>query len=129
MRLSAALPLVFVGGTAGTLLRHLLAALVPPVGGVPLTIGAINVGGAFVLGLLLGGLRGGPLTRRPRARLLVGTGVLGGFTTYSALAADGVALVRDDAALAAAYVVGSVVLGLLAAGLGVVLAHRRPEPA
>lgn len=129
MRLSVALPLVFLGGTAGTLLRHLLAAVVPPVGGVPLTIGAVNVGGAFVLGLLLGGLRGGPLTRRPHARLLVGTGVLGGFTTYSALAADGVALARDDAALAAAYVGGSVVLGLLAAGLGVALTHRRAEPA
>lgn len=125
VRLPVALALVFLGGTVGTLARHLLAELVPPVGGVPLTIGAVNVAGAFVLGLLLGGLRGGPLTHRPQLRLLVGTGVLGGFTTYSALAVDGVRLARSDAALAAAYGVGSVLLGLVAAGLGVALTQRR----
>ncbi|WP_206675837.1 CrcB family protein [Nocardioides zeae] len=124
VRLRVALPLVFLGGAAGTLARHLLGTALPPVGGVPWTIGAVNVGGAFLLGLLLGGLRGGPLTHRPRLRLLVGTGVLGGFTTYSALAVDSVRLARDDVALGAAYAGGSVLLGLLAAGLGVVLTHR-----
>lgn len=125
VRLRVALPLVFLGGTVGTLARHLLAELVPKVGDLPLTIGAVNVAGAFALGLLLGGLRGGPLTHRPHVRLLVGTGVLGGFTTYSALAVDSVRLARDDVALAAAYGVGSVLLGLLAAALGVAHTQRR----
>ncbi|MDR6176119.1 CrcB protein [Nocardioides zeae] len=125
VRLPVALPLVFLGGAVGTLARHLLAELVSPVGGVPLTIGAVNVLGAFVLGLLLGGLRGGPLTGRPHLRLLVGTGLLGGFTTYSALAVDSVRLARDDAALTAAYGVGSVLLGLVAAASGVALTQRR----
>ncbi|HEY1133695.1 MAG TPA: CrcB family protein [Nocardioides sp.] len=125
VRMPVAVLLVFLGGCAGTAARHVLSVLVPPVAGVPVTIGAINVVGALLLGLLLGGVRGGPLTDRPHLRLLVGTGVLGGFTTYSALASDGVRLATDGTALGVGYLVGSVVLGLGAAALGVVVSSRR----
>ena len=57
---------------------------------------AVNLLGAFLLGLLLAGLaRRGPDTgRRLTLRLLLGTGVLGGFTTYSTFSLDTVALVE-----------------------------------
>ncbi len=70
-----------VGGFAGTLSRYGLTELgaSQPV----VTLLTVNTVGAFLLGLLLGSLsRPGPRTRA--YRLLLGTGFLGGFTTYSA---------------------------------------------
>lgn len=113
--------LVAVGGALGTAARHLLSQVVPHVRGVPVGILLVNVVGAFVLGLLLERLgRAGPDTgRRLELRLLLGTGVLGGFTTYSALATDTVALLAaGDAGRAAGYALGTLVLGLLASLLG-----------
>ena len=123
-----ALALVFVGGTVGTGARVLLSDGAPLVrdiliAGLPAATLGINVVGSFLLGLLVAALlRRGPLTRTSRrAHLLLGTGFLGGFTTYSALALDTVGLLADGrAALAVLYGLGSVVLGLVGAGAGVV---------
>ncbi|MDF2509742.1 MAG: hypothetical protein K0Q52_3601, partial [Microbacterium sp.] len=59
-------------------------------------------------------------------RLLLGTGVLGGFTTYSAFMTGSVELWTDAPLLAFAYAAGSLVLGLGAAALGLRIArpHR-----
>jgi CrcB protein len=113
--------LVFVGGAVGTGLREALALTFPSVGdGFPLTILLVNVTGAFVLGALLGGLgRRGPDTGRRRdVRLLVGTGVLGGFTTYSAFAVDTALLLDGAAGVALLYVCATLVAGLVASALG-----------
>ncbi|SDR76370.1 CrcB protein [Friedmanniella luteola] len=113
--------LVFVGGAAGTAVRALAAAAVPPRSGVPVTVLVVNVVGAFLLGLLLQRLQhaGRDDGRRRDLRLLLGTGVLGGFTTYSALAVDTAGLAADGRAGAAAlYGGGTLVLGLAAALLG-----------
>jgi len=82
--------LVVLGGAIGTAIRAVLADLLPAVDGVSWTIVGINVVGAFCLGLLLDTLarRGPDVGRRRALRLFVGTGVLGGFTTYSTLADD-----------------------------------------
>ncbi|WP_371740714.1 CrcB family protein, partial [Frigoribacterium sp. CFBP 13712] len=83
--------LVALGGTIGTGLREALALSFPAApGSIPVTILLINVVGAFALGLLLESLmrRGPDAGRRRDLRLFIGTGVLGGFTTYSALAVD-----------------------------------------
>jgi CrcB protein len=122
---------VFVGGTAGTLARFGLAELVPPPAGFPLGIFLINVTGAFALGVLLEALaRRGPDEGHRRAvRLLAGTGFLGGFTTYSALAVDAALLTgsgRTGAGIA--YLVGSVLAGLAAAAAGVVVGRRLGPP-
>jgi CrcB protein len=112
---------VFVGGAAGTALRVVVGLLVRPVDAVPVGTMGINVLGAFALGLLLAVLaRGGPdAGRRRTARLLLGTGVLGGFTTFSALAVDTAALVDAGRMLGAlAYGLGSVLAGVLAAAVG-----------
>jgi CrcB protein len=66
-----------------------------------------------------------PAGRRDEAtRLLLGTGFLGGFTTYSALALQTDGLLRDDrAGLALAYALGTVVVGLLASVAGILAAR------
>ncbi len=121
------LGLVALGGAVGTAARALLAAAFPPVDGVSWAILAINVTGAFCLGLLLGVLaRRGPDTGRRRSlRMLLGTGVLGGFTTYSTLADDTARLLDAGRwAAGSGYALLSVVLGLAAAAAGLVVASR-----
>lgn len=112
--------LVAAGGTVGVLARDLLTRAVGATSW-PVATFAINLVGAFALGLLLASLRrhGPDAGRLLHARLLLGTGVLGGFTTYSALAVGTVELAQDDRLVAAlAYGLGTVVLGLGAVGLG-----------
>lgn len=119
--------MVALGGAIGTGAREAISLAVPPIGGVPVAILGINVVGAFLLGLLLESLlrRGPDDGRRRDLRLFLGTGVLGGFTTYSALAADSSVLLIDGNALVGVlYAAGSVVLGALASWGGIVLARR-----
>ncbi|MGN6742767.1 MAG: fluoride efflux transporter FluC [Amnibacterium sp.] len=106
---------VFAGGAVGTALRAGIGALVPPVDSVPLATIGINVLGAFALGLLLAvlGRRGPDLGGRRALRLTVGTGVLGGFTTFSALAVDTAGLLQRGQVLEGLlYVAGTVLPGL-----------------
>jgi CrcB protein len=114
---------VVLGGAAGSLTRYGVSEWLNPGHELPVGTLVVNVTGSFVLGALLVALaaRGDDTGGRRRARLLLGTGFLGGYTTYSALAVETETLVRDGhAALAAAYATGSVVLGLVAALAGAV---------
>ena len=127
------LALVFAGGTVGTALRELLAISVPPVAGVAVVLVGINIVGAFLLGLLLETLtrRGPDEGRRRELRLLLGTGVLGGFTTYSALATDTSLLLADNRlGTALLYALGTVLVGALASwsGIGAGAALQRRQP-
>ena len=117
---------VFLGGTAGTTARAALSLTVPPVAQVPVIIAVVNIVGAFLLGLLLERLhRAGPDTGRRRTlRLALGTGVLGGFTTYSALAADTVGLLGTHPGPAIGYAVGTLVVGGIASLAGIVVGSR-----
>ena len=120
--------LVFVGGTLGTGLRYGLSGLTPPLAGVPVATLAVNVLGSFVLGLLLEWLlrAGSDEGWRQDLRLGVGTGVLGGFTTYSALATDTASLLSGGhPGRAVGYAVATLVLGLVAAASGIWSAGRR----
>ncbi|MCW2804792.1 MAG: fluoride exporter [Propionibacteriaceae bacterium] len=126
-RPSADVGLVFIGGAAGTLSRYGLTLLTHDWSGVPVITCGINASGALLLGLLLEVLAlGGPdRGRRRLLRLLLGTGFLGGFTTYSALAVDADVLIRDGRVLAAsAYALGTLALGLVGAATGMLLARR-----
>jgi CrcB protein len=124
--------LVFVGGAAGTALRAGCLAVLPPADGWPVGVFVVNVLGSFLLGLLVAVLAprsaapssAAPAADRARSdlRLLLGTGVLGGFTTYSALSADTVSLVAaGHSVVALVYAAGSVIVGIAAAALGVLL--------
>ena len=127
---TASLALVAAGGCAGTLVRAALERAWPASPGhLPVTTLALNVVGALALGLLLGALGGG----RPRLRLALGTGVLGGLTTHSTFILESHRLLTSSGdgghpVLGAAYLVGSMVAGLVAAGLGLWLAGRLRHP-
>ncbi|MDQ0735953.1 CrcB protein [Arthrobacter agilis] len=111
----------------GTLSRFGLAGVLPAPAGLPLGIFLINIVGAFALGLLLGALaRHGPDEGRRRAlRLLFGTGFLGGFTTYSALAVDSALLLGSGRVMEGlAYLSVSVIVGLAAAAAGLAVGAR-----
>lgn len=111
---------VILGGMLGVAAREGLI-LAFPVDDVPWTVAAINITGAFALGLLLDLLArlGSDTGRRRRLRLFAGTGFLGGFTTYSALASDTVSLAsRGMPVSATGYALASVILGVLAAVAG-----------
>ena len=118
--------LVAVGGAAGSIARHGVEQLLGTSAGLPVGTLTVNLVGAFVLGVLLEVLatRGSDVSHRRAARLLVGTGFLGGFTTYSALAVEADGLLRDGrVALALFYVLTTVVVGLLASLAGVLCAR------
>ena len=124
--MTASLALVAAGGCAGTLVRAALERAWPASPGhLPVTTLALNVVGALALGLLLGVLG----EERPRLRLAMGTGVLGGLTTHSTFILESHRLLTSGGdgghpVLGAAYLVGSMVAGLVAAGLGLWLAGR-----
>jgi CrcB protein len=123
----AYLGLVFLGGMGGTLARFGLAAALPTPGELPLGIFLINIAGAFALGLLLEALarRGADHGRRRALRLLLGTGFLGGFTTYSALAVDSALLLGAGRAVeGVAYLAVSVLVGLGATAAGIAVGSR-----
>jgi CrcB protein len=114
------LALVFAGGSVGALARVALAAAVPvQAGRWPWTTFVENIVGAFLLALLLTVLIE-PVGHHPRLRLLVCTGALGAFTTYSTLAAEITERLLDgQPTLAAGYGVASVVVGVVAATGGI----------
>lgn len=117
--------LVFAGGSLGAAVRYLLTLWVPPVGGVPLITFLINVTGAFVLGWLLQALalRGPDEGRRRDLRLFAGTGVLGGYTTYSSLAVDTDGLIAaQSVGVSIGYAVATIVVGAAASVAGIALA-------
>jgi len=119
--------LVGVGGAVGGLLRYALDVAFPTApGAIPWTTFAINVVGSFALGLLVVGIMGrraAPHWVRPA----LGTGLLGGFTTFSALTHAVDLLATDGHAVAGAvYLVVSLTAGILAAALGVAVGTRLP---
>jgi fluoride exporter len=120
----SAIGLVAAGGALGTFLRYALTLVVPSWNGIPLAILLINVTGAFLLGLLLEALvRGGPdRGRRQAIRLFAGTGILGGYTTYSTFAVDTDGLlVAAQFGAGALYGLATVLIGAAASVAGIVL--------
>lgn len=122
---------VFAGGVVGTGARYGISTALAPSSGWPTATFVENLTGAFLLGMLLELLvrRGAETPRGRRIRLGLGTGVLGGYTTFSTLALEVERLVGDgQVPLGLGYGLASVVLGFGAALLGVVLGarlHRR----
>lgn len=114
--------LVFLGAGLGGLTRHWAIALISRLhtGDFPAGTIAVNISGCFVMGLLMGAWSRAPADG---LRLLVLTGVLGGYTTFSAFGRDTIALAQAGAyAQAALYALASVLLCLLATAAGLWLA-------
>ncbi len=124
--------LIGTGGTLGTAARYALDVTFPAVPGtMPVTIFLINMAGAFLLGLLLEGLyrRGSDVGWRRDVRLLVGTGLLGGFTTYSTFAVGAAQLLGTSGVTAEGflYLFATVTGGTTMAILGIVCAQWLPK--
>jgi CrcB protein len=122
------LGIVAAGGVLGTAIREGVTLLLPGGSAFPVVIFGINILGAFALGLLLELLvRTGPdVGLRQRLRLLLGTGVLGGFTTYSALATDAARLLAEgQIATGLVYGILTVATGAVATWLGILLGSLR----
>jgi len=114
---------VALGGAIGASGRYLtgVAAIRLMGPGFPWGTLAVNVVGSFLMGALIvvlahtSGTRFGPFLM---------TGVLGGFTTFSAFSLDAVTLYeRGQIGLAGAYVAASVILSLAALALGLLAAR------
>jgi fluoride exporter len=114
---------IAVGGMLGAAARHAVSLGMPTRDGFPWGTFTANASGCLLIGVLMVViLETG--TPHPLARPLLGVGVLGGYTTFSTYAVEVHALVLDDrAALAAAYLVGTVVAALVAVQVGVVAAR------
>ena len=116
--------LVFIGGGLGASLRHLINVFCARCMGTAFPWGTfiINISGSTVMGLIAGYLafKGGA---SQHWRLFLMTGVLGGYTTFSAYSLDAALLYeRGELMLAALYVFGSVALSIggLFAGLALI---------
>ncbi|KGM51420.1 hypothetical protein N792_09720 [Lysobacter concretionis Ko07 = DSM 16239] len=122
--------LVGLGGFIGSVARYKLGGLVLHLTAqerFPYSTFAVNILGCLAIGLLAG------LAERyelfgPGTRLFLFTGLLGGFTTFSAFGLDAMFLVRRGELLVAALYAGaSVVLGITAVWLGLKLIAAFPR--
>jgi len=115
--------IVFLGAGLGGALRHgVNVGAARMIGqGFPYGTLIVNVAGSFAMGLLAGYFAFRPGIGQ-HVRLFLTTGILGGFTTFSAFSLDTALLVeRHSYGLAAGYAVGSVVASLTALFFGLAL--------
>jgi CrcB protein len=107
---------IALGGAIGAVLRHMLNIGIAKVAGsdFPWHTMLINISGSFVMGLLIT-LMALRWNVSNEIKAFLTTGILGGYTTFSAFSLDFAVLVERKAyGLASAYAAGSVVLSLAA---------------
>lgn len=116
--------LICLGGALGTGARYLIALEAPRLLGTAFPYGTltVNVVGSFLLGAVMHvGLTTNLIS--PELRLMLTTGVMGGFTTYSTFNYETMEYLRQgDLPLAAVHVAATLFLCLLAGALGLALA-------
>lgn len=121
-----ALIYIFVGGGAGSVLRYLLQLLIATrsaaAGGFPWATWAANVTGCFLIGLFYGWSEQGSWSAE--TRLLLTTGLCGGFTTFSTFSNESLTLARQgEYLLCGLYLLASLTAGVAAAWAGSRLIH------
>ena len=121
------LALVFLGGGTGSVARYLVGVqtLRWLGSGWPYATFAVNVVGGFVMGCLVGILahRGG--ADQDRWRILLGVGVLGGFTTFSSFSLEVALMIERRAYMTAAgYVTASSALAIAGVFAGMLLMRK-----
>ena len=122
-----AIILVFVGGSVGALTRELLMLSVPNLSdGFPMAIFVANIVASFLLGLITGLHNRQAVSDDVNA--LVGTGIMGGLSTFSSFAYGVVVLMGVSAAsagVAAIYVIVSLIVGFVAVVVGTKIGELR----
>jgi len=117
---------VALGGALGSLARYFVAGAVQSAAwsGFPWGIFVVNISGGFIMGVIVE-LSALKFNLVPEVRAFLTVGILGGYTTFSTFSLDSVLLIQRGAwGAAAAYMVGSTMLSVLAlfAGLWLVRA-------
>lgn len=108
-----------IGSFLGGISRYLLSQFIQTkfLSAFPFGTLAVNILGCLLIGVVFGLSDKGNLSQE--WRLFLATGVLGGFTTFSAFSNETVNMLRDGQFwYAAAYIVSSIILGLLATFIG-----------
>ncbi|MBN8843042.1 MAG: fluoride efflux transporter CrcB [Sphingomonadales bacterium] len=119
---------VMIGGAIGAGARHLVGqAMLARLGpGFPWWTLSINIAGSLLMGLLIGTLARGS-DSGDSARLFLGVGVLGGFTTFSSFSMEFWLLFeRGQTGQAMAYVLASVIGAIVACGAGLLFIRQVP---
>jgi len=117
---------VSLGAALGANARYLLSLWVSTQFGparAPFATFAVNMLGSFLLGLLTS-LATERLSLSPQLRVLLTVGALGSFTTFSTYINEGVKMIMDgQVSMSLVYLVGSVIVGILAAVAGMLMAE------
>lgn len=111
--------LVGLGGFIGSILRLLISEFVQTksLGSFPYGTLVVNIIGCFLIGLVFSIVEKGALSAE--LRFFIATGIIGGFTTYSAFSYETFSLLRDGQIWAGiSYILLSIVLGLLSTMAG-----------
>lgn len=112
--------LVGIGGMIGSMARYAASLLLPALS-FPLATFVVNILGCLIIGIVFGYTQQGNIN--PALRLLLATGICGGFTTFSTFSAETLLLLRDgNILLAMLYVGGSLSAGIFCTWLGMRLA-------
>jgi CrcB protein len=118
---------VFIGGGTGALARYWVGAQAMRVfgSGWPYGTFIVNVLGGFMMGVLAGYLahRGG--VDQEKWRLLIGVGLMGGFTTFSTFSLETALMIQKRLYVGAfSYTAASVLLSVSALFIGLMVARR-----
>ena len=108
------------GSFIGGIFRYLLSQFIQArfLSAFPYGTLFVNIIGCFLIGLVFGLSDRGNLTQE--WRLIIATGFIGGFTTFSAFSNETVSMLRDgQLGYALVYIIASVVLGLMATFIGI----------
>ena len=119
---------ISLGAVIGAELRYLLIETFQPdwSSGVPWTTALINISGSLVIGYVLSRVRSRSIQAQT-ARLIVATGVLGSYTTFSTFSYETMTLLRqNEIAAVSTYLVISLIGGVAACWLGYRLGREGP---
>jgi CrcB protein len=116
---------ISLGAIAGALSRYYLNILISNHWGnsFPWGILLINITGCLLMGLIYGLVSTRVLQISPEIYMMLTTGFLGAYTTFSTYGLDTIKLLADQWWLGMAYAIGSSILGIANVRLGIIIAH------
>src|SRR5215469_8247965 len=117
--------LVGIGGAIGSIMRYLASTGIQNkfLSVFPYGTLCVNIGGCFLLGLIYAFAARNNIS--PEWRLFLATGICGGYTTFSTFSYESFSLLRDgEIVYATAYMAASVVFGILATLLPIIIMEK-----
>jgi CrcB protein len=115
---------VGLGGALGSSMRYMISYLIQEnsSSGFPFGTFTVNIIGCLLIGMLIGFSIHRPESLSEQSRFLLSTGFCGGFTTFSAFSAETFSLLDNgEITTALIYVILSILVGLIATGVGIFL--------